>query len=116
MPDQRIRAPFSGSRATGPSSVVPDWPHLAVELADREDRLQSMTVHRRQRSSSARVRLARRAARREAHRLLRDHRAGLGLCESCRLAPAEQRVVFAGHVVFAVCSGCTADSVTGVAA
>jgi hypothetical protein len=107
MPDQRIRAPFSGSRATVPPSVVPDWPHLVVELADREDRLQSMTVHRRQRSSSARVRLARRAARREAHRLLRDHRAELGMCESCGRVPAQHRVVFADQVVFVVCSGCT---------
>jgi hypothetical protein len=114
MPDKRIRAPFSGSRAMVPPSVVPQWPQVAVELADREDRLQSMTVHRRQRASSARVRLARRAARREAHRLLRDHRAGLGLCESCGRVPAEHREVFADQVVFVVCSGCA--DVTGVAA
>lgn len=110
MPHQRIRAPFSGSRDTVQRSVAPEWPQVAVELADREDRLQSMTVHRRQRASSARVRLARRAARREAHRLLRDHRAELGLCESCRREPAEHRVVFADHASFAVCSGCAGDS------
>jgi hypothetical protein len=114
MPDQRIRAPFSGSRATVPPSAVSEWPQLAAELADREDRVHSMTIHRRQRSSSARVRLARRAARREAHRLLRDHRAELGLCECCGRVPAEHREVFADQVVFVVCSGCA--DVTDVAA
>jgi hypothetical protein len=113
---KRIRAPFSGSRATEPPSVVSEWPQVAAELADREDHVESLTAHRRQRASSAGVRLARRAARREAHRLLRDHRAGLGLCESCRRAPAEQRLAFANRAIFAVCSGCARDSVTGVAA
>jgi hypothetical protein len=117
------------------------WPQVAATLADLEVDVRSMTAHRRRRVSSADVRLARRAARRQARRVLRgghgehlEHDrpelrgavdlaarradrtpSGLGVCESCRQAPAVRRVTFADLVVFAVCASCAAGAV-GVAA
>ena len=116
------------------------WPQVAATLADLEVDVRSMTAHRRRRVSSAEVRLARRAARREARRVLRGRHlehdravpelraagdlaarrsdrtpAGRGGCESCRQAPAVARVAFADLVVFAVCASCAAGAV-GVAA
>jgi hypothetical protein len=137
------RLPGHLPRGVDLEAIEEAWPQVAATLADLEVDVRSMTAHRRRRVSSAEVRLARRAARREARRVLRGrhgehldhdrpvpelraavdlaaHRtdrtpSGLGVCEACRQAPAVRRVTFADLVVFAVCASCAAGAV-GVAA
>jgi hypothetical protein len=136
------RLPGHLPRGVDLEAIEEGWPQVAATLADVEVGVRSMTAHRRRRVSSAEVRLARRAARRQARQVLRgqhtghrelparpqprnvvdlaDHRektpTGLGVCESCRTEPATGRVTFADLVVFAVCAGCACGAVVGVAA
>jgi hypothetical protein len=138
------RLPGHLPRGVDLEAIEEAWPQLAATLADAEIDVRSMTTYRRRRASSAEVRLARRAARRQARQVLRgqqtgcrelpvrpqsrtasplvdlaDRReptsAGLGVCESCRTEAATGRVTFADLVVFAVCAGCATGAV-GVAA
>jgi hypothetical protein len=107
---KRIRAPFSRSPGADRAQIDAPWPQVAAVLADLDDEIHDLTA--RHRVSGLDLRRARRTAR----RMLRERRVELGVCESCRLVPAEQRVVFADLVVFAVCTPCAAGAVAGVAA
>lgn len=102
--------PDRESIEAGVSVIVGDWPQVSAVLSGLDARVRSLTLHRQ--VSEADVR----HARRESRRVLREHTADLGLCESCRQAPAVRRVVFADMVMFAVCNSCAGGAVGGVAA
>jgi hypothetical protein len=88
-----------------------DWPQVSAVLSDLDASVRSLTVHGRVSDLDVRH------ARRESRRVLREHAAEvLGVCESCRQAPAVRRVMFADMVMFAVCTPCSGGAVVGVAA
>lgn len=86
------------------------WPQVAAVLADLDARVRSLTT------TGQVSDLDVRHARRESRRLLRAVPADLGLCESCRQAPAVRRVVFGNGGVAVVCTPCSGGAVAGVAA
>jgi hypothetical protein len=91
--------------------VIPgDWPQVSAVLSDLDAHVRSLRLHRQVTDADVRH------ARRESRRVLREHAPDLGVCESCRQTPATQRVVFADMVMVAVCTGCSAGAVGGVAA
>jgi hypothetical protein len=102
--------PGRESIEAGPSVVEGDWPQVSAVLSDLDANVRSLTVHGRVSDLDVRH------ARRESRRVLREHREELGVCQSCRQAPAVRRVVFADMVMFAVCTPCSGGAVAGVAA
>jgi hypothetical protein len=102
--------PDRESIEAGASVIDGGWPQVTAVLSDLDDKVRSLTAHRQVSDLDVRH------ARRESRRVLREHTADLGVCESCRQAPAVRRVVFADMVMFAVCAGCAAGAVAGVAA
>jgi hypothetical protein len=95
---------------TGAHVLDGDWPQVSTDLCDLDTHVRSLTA--RGLVSDADVRHARRQSR----RILRAHATDLGVCESCRQAPATQRVVFTDGAMFAVCTQCAAGAVGEVAA
>jgi hypothetical protein len=102
--------PDRESIEAGASVIDGGWPQVSAVLSDLDDKVRSLAAHGQVSDLDIR------RARRESRRVLRDNRPDLGLCESCRKAPAVRRVSFADGVVFAVCPPCAAGAVAGVAA